>query len=82
MIDLNLSEETKSSLSTYSDPFNKKSIETIRFRIGKGCFKKDKMEYDAWVEFKSNDTSGEHKIAGTSFEDLVNKVKSFVDSLE
>lgn len=72
--------EDKKELIDFNDPFSKDKIERVNFYIGKGIFS-GKIEYDAVVEFKFNNTSGKQKFEAEDFPSLVTKVQSFINSL-
>ena len=66
--------------SLINDPFNKTSIENITVRYSKSIFS-DTWSATGYVYFKNNDTKGEQKFEGETFDEVVIKIKQFIDKL-
>lgn len=66
----------------YIDPFNKSSFSRAFIHVSKSIWKPGTFEFEATIGFKKGDTSGEQKIKGESFPDLIEKVNAFMQSLD
>jgi hypothetical protein len=75
------SEESKSFIDTYSDPFKSDKIESITMNISKEIFKPYAVQFYAHISFKNGNTNGSHKITADDFPSLVQKVETFIKSL-
>lgn len=74
-------EKEEKFLSTYSNPFNSDKLECVTLRINKSIWSK-KVEYTARIDFKSGDTSGDHKIKANDFHELIKNTEQFIKSLK
>jgi hypothetical protein len=76
------SEQKKSFVSTFSNPFKSESVNTIDLRIRNDDFwTNGKTKYTATVRFKNGDTSGNHGLEADDFMSLVQKVEEFLKNL-
>jgi len=74
--------KTSHSISIFKDPFNKKSIEGIHIHISKHILEPRNLYVVASVCFKNGNTEGEQKIQAETFDECVQKIQIFIDSLE
>lgn len=82
MIDIfKSSEEKKSFVSTFSDPFKPDKVEEIDLTIRNNWWSNHKTEYKAVIRFKSGDTTGTHRIEAANFIELVQKTEAFIKNL-
>ena len=67
--------------SVLNDPFLKDKIEMIAVYYNKNIFKGN---WTAWgrVEFKNGNTQGEQKFEGETFDEVVLKIKEFLNELK
>ena len=84
MFDLLRDKDGKSSaLQNFSNPFEKDGFDyvTFSFHKNKSFFRKDKRG-EATVHFKKGDTQGKQEFYPDNFQDLVNQVDRFINSLK
>jgi hypothetical protein len=67
--------------SIICDPFCKVKVEAIRVHYTKSSFS-GKWSCSGTVEFKNNNTSGEQRFEGATFDEVVLKIKAMLDNLE
>lgn len=66
--------------SVIMDPFDHGNIRAITVYV-RDLFGKGEFKYSARIEFNNGNTSGEQRIEGDSFEDVVSQIRQLVDSL-
>lgn len=67
-------------VTSFKNPFQSDRIETITFEIENYSWRNG-VRFNARVSFRNGDTSGWHRIEADSFNELLDKTKTFVDSL-
>jgi len=72
---------TEQMPSILKDPFSKVLIKAIRVHYNESSFTEGKWYATGTVSFKNGDTSGEQAFEGTDFNDVVSKIKNFVESI-
>ncbi len=72
------STEKARDLQGFVNPFSNKNVERIIIWMS---WEYREPNVHATVTFKSNDTKGEHTIKATSLEDLLPRIKSFIQGL-
>lgn len=70
----------KKQLDGFNDPFKQGNISSIMIWIAP-TFDKVGIRYEADISFKNGLTSGKHEIRCTDFNELITKVKSFIEHL-
>lgn len=66
--------------SDLNNPFNKRNIESVYVSFRRGILSGNWNAYGS-VEFKNGNTSGEQKFEGATFDEVVIKIKAFLDEL-
>ena len=81
---LNVRGDFNASLpSIIKNPFKKNKITSIFIRGNEELFSKHKMwEFSGKIEFTNGDTGGEQRFEGTTFDEVVLKIKATIESLE
>lgn len=63
--------------SVFNDPFKKTLVNRIYVSVSKSLFH-DKLSANGSVEFKNGNTTGEQRFEGDSFDEVVGKIKYFI----
>ena len=72
--------EFNNYLTEIKDPFQKDCIDTVFFHISRNIFTKE-PEFCSTVKFQNGNTYGEQKFKEESFEVLLKKTITFINSL-
>lgn len=71
---------TDSSIGILKDPFRQECIDQVHFFMIKSCISGN-ATFTAIVKFKNDNTQGEQKFTGNSFDDLGKQVNAFIQTL-
>jgi hypothetical protein len=76
------SRSSERAMSELRQPFNKDCIDSINIEIGKktSIFRQSK-KCKAVIYFRNGDTSGNHEICEDEFDQLMVRVKTFIETL-
>jgi len=66
--------------SVIQDPFNKSSVIRIYVSFSRGIFYPHDFSANGSVEFENGRTKAEQKFDGATFDEVVIKIKSFLDN--
>lgn len=70
------------ALSEIKDPFLKDKIICLLINVSKGIFSPYAWRFSASVEFKNGDTEGKQNFNASSFDELIVKVKAFLETMK
>lgn len=71
----------QADISQIAFPFKTDFIDSINIKMERGIFNPQEITFTCYVYFKNGNTSGSHRIKGTSFEDCFIQLKAFVQNL-
>ena len=65
----------------FKDPFLRDNIEVISMSIRRGCLNRTRVYVSGYVDFIQGNTAGQQKFEAETFEELLVKMKAFLESI-